>query len=92
MLGAFGPEVGLIARAGIEANLAQISGTDDPQALAILYASTDRVIVGEELYATSAYLNRTKAKLVSLAAQDVVRIVLILFVIIVAFLRLLGAL
>jgi hypothetical protein len=90
MLGAFGPEVGLISRAAVEANLAQISGSDDPQALAILYASTDRVVVGEELYATSAYLNRTKAKLVSLAAQDVVRIFLILFVIIVAFLRLLG--
>jgi hypothetical protein len=92
MLGAFGPEAGLIACADVEANLAQISGSDDPQALAILYANTDRVIVGEELYATDAYLGRAPAKLASLVAEDIVRIILILFVIIFAFFRVLGAL
>jgi hypothetical protein len=92
MLGAFGPEVGLIAQAGEDANLAQIAGTDDLQALSILYASTDRVIVGEELYATDAYLNRGVAKLASLVAEDVARIILILFVIILAILRVSGVL
>lgn len=92
MLGAFGPEVGLIARAGAEAGLAQVGGSDAPQALAILYANTERVVVGEELYATGAYLNRTAVKLASLVAEDLARIFLILAVIVFAFLRVLGAL
>jgi hypothetical protein len=87
MFGAFGPEVGLIARAGAEANLVQLSGSDDPQALSILHASTDQVVVGEELYATGGYLDRTAAKLASLAAEDVVRILLILFIIFAALFR-----
>lgn len=92
MFGSFGPEVGLITHAGATANLVQIGGTDDPQALSILYAGTDRAVVGEELYATDAYLNPTAAKLASLAAEDVVRIILILIVVIGAILNLLGAL
>jgi hypothetical protein len=92
MLGAFGPEVGLIAHAGAEADLVQISGSDDPQALAILHASTDNVVVGEELYATDAYLHRNAVKLASLVAEDVARIFLVLFVIIFAFFRVLGVL
>jgi hypothetical protein len=91
MFGSFGPEVALIARAGAEADLVQIGGSDDPQALAILHSNTDRVVVGEELYATGAYLERTAAKVASLAAEDLARIVLIVFVIVVAFIRLVGA-
>jgi hypothetical protein len=92
MFGAFGPEVGLIAGPGAGANFIQVSGTDSSQALSILYASADQVAVGEELYATEVYLNRTPFKLASLAAEDVARFVLILFVIIAAILRLVGAL
>jgi hypothetical protein len=92
MLGAFGPEVGLVARAGDEANLVQISGSDNPQALAVLYASNDQIVIGEELFATGAYLDRTPAKLASLAAEDVMRIILILFMIFFAFFRTLEAL
>lgn len=92
MLGAFGPEVGLIARAGAQADLFQISGSDDPRALAILYTSTDRVVIGEELFATGVYLHRARAKVASLAAEDIARIALIVFMIFVAFLRLVGVL
>jgi len=92
MFGAFGPEVGLIARAGAEADLVQISGSDDPRALAILYTSTDHMVVGEELFATGVYLDPTAAKLASLAAEDVARITLILFLIFIAFFRLAGTL
>jgi hypothetical protein len=92
MFGSYGPEVGLIAGAGIDTNLIQISGSDNPQALSILYTSADQVAVGEELYATEVYLNRTAPKLVSLAVEDLVRIILILFVILVAILRWIGAL
>jgi hypothetical protein len=92
MFGAFGPEVGLITAAGVGAGLVQIAGTDEPQALSILYASADRVVVGEELFATSVYLDRTTARVASLVTEDVARIVLVLFAILYALLRLVGAL
>jgi hypothetical protein len=91
MLGSFGPEVGLLTQAGSQAGLVQIGGTDAPQALSILYASTDQLIIGEELYAADAYLRPSKAKLFSLVAEDVVRLVLIAGVIVFAILRILGA-
>jgi hypothetical protein len=92
MFGSFGAEVGLIAGTGADADLIQISGTDSAQALSILYTSADQVAVGEELYATEVYLNRTGPRVISLAAEDIARIALILFVIIVAIFRWLGAL
>lgn len=92
MFGAFGPEVGLIARAGVEADLVQISGSDDPRALAILISSTDHVTVGEDLFAVGVYLNRAAAKVASLVAEDVARVILILLFIFIAFFRLVGAL
>jgi hypothetical protein len=92
MFGAFGPEVALIAGAGAGANFIQVSGSDNSQALGILYTSADQVAVGEELFAAEAYLHRTAPKAASLAAEDLVRVVLILFVIIVAALRLAGML
>ncbi len=92
MFGSYGSEIGLISGAGAYANLIQISGTGDSQALSILYTSADQVAVGEELYATEVYLNRTGTKVASLAAEDLARIALILLVVIVAILRWIGAL
>jgi hypothetical protein len=92
MFGSFGPEVGLIARAGAESNLIQITGSDDPGALSILYTSTDDVAIGEELYASSVYLDRAPARDASLVAEDLARIALILLVILLVFMRLMGAL
>lgn len=90
MLGAFGPEVGFLSQAGSRSGLVQIGGTDAPQALSILYPSTDRLVIGEELYATDVYLRPTSAKLFSLVAEDVVRIIIIVGIILFAILSILG--
>lgn len=92
MLGAFGPEAALLAHAGEQSQLVQISGTDDPQALAVLTATSQRVVVGEELFATSAYLDPTPVQTAALSAEDVVRVILALGLILMAFLRVTGAL
>jgi hypothetical protein len=92
MLGAFGPEVGLIARAGAEANLVQITGSDDPRALSILLTSADHVAIGEDLFAASVYLDQSANKLASLAAEDVARVILVLLLAFIAFFRLAGTL
>jgi hypothetical protein len=90
MFGAFGPEVAFIARAGDDAGLVQLTGTAGLQALSILYSSTDRVVIGEELFATGAYLQPTKTRLSSLVAEDAARYGLIVFMIVVAVLKVLG--
>jgi hypothetical protein len=92
MLGSFGPEVGLIARAGSDAGLVQIAGSDDLRALGVLYPATDRIVIGEELYATGPYLDRVRAKVASLIAEDITRMVIIGVVVVVAILRMVGAL
>jgi len=91
MLGAFGPEVAFISHAANEANLAQIGGTDDPQALSVLWAMTDGVVIGEELYATDTYLDRTMPKVMGLVAQDIARVILVVFIILFALFRIAGA-
>jgi hypothetical protein len=92
MFGSFGPEVGLIAQAGAGTNLYQVGGSDDPRALSILYASTNAVAVGEELFASGVYLDPTPAKEASLVAEDLARVALILLVILIALFGLLGVL
>lgn len=91
MLGAFGPEVGLIAHAGSQAGLVQIGGSDNLPALSILHVNTDHLAIGEDLYAADAYLDRSAYKVTSLVAEDVARILLILGIIFFVLLRVLGA-
>lgn len=55
----------------------QVGGTSVPEGAALLWASLDEAIVGEEVYAAGAYLHRP-SHLGSLATQDVMRIVAVL--------------
>jgi hypothetical protein len=74
MLGSFGPEALLLAEPTAQSGIPQVAGTDDPQAMAMLMAAADDPIIGEELYAVPAYLNRKPAHLASLRAQDLMRL------------------
>jgi hypothetical protein len=74
MFGSFGPEALLLAEPGVQSGIPQVAGTDDPQAMAMLLAAADDSVIGEELYAVPAYLNRKPAHLASLQAQDLLRL------------------
>jgi hypothetical protein len=78
MGGAFGAEVSLIADAGAHRGLPQLAAAADPRALGALYPTTDRLAMGEELYAAGAQMTGERRYLVSLVAQDVLRVVLVL--------------
>ncbi len=80
MVGRFGPELILMAEAANRQQIEQVIGTDDPTALAIATAVTDDVLIGEELFATSAYLQGSPSQLASLQLQDILRWVVVLFV------------
>lgn len=90
MLGSFGPEVLLLAESAEEKEAAQIAGADDPQAMSLLVASVDHPIIGEEMYAVPAYLNRQPAHLASLRVQDMMRIGIIFVIVIAVLVRTMG--
>lgn len=73
LLGRFGPEIAIITEAGSRRQVAQIIGSDDPQAIALATTVTEDVLVGEEMLAAGAYLEGKPAQVASLQAQDVMR-------------------
>ncbi len=80
MIGAFGPEVSLIADASARRDLPQLAAVADPRAIGALYPATDRLAMGEELYTASAQMTEERYYAVSLIAHDVLRIILVLII------------
>lgn len=89
MVGAFGPEAGLIAAEGAKQGLTQIGASTDARALAVMQPSVDHLLLGEEIFAAGAYLDRKPGHLARLAAQDLARYILVATIIVAAVLRLL---
>jgi len=92
LLGSFGSEVGLLADAAERTGSLTIGGSDNLPAQAVLWASMEEPLVGEELFAGGAYLQVNPMHASSLIAQDVLRWILIGFIIIGAVLKLAGVL
>ncbi len=78
MAGAFGSEVSLIADAGARRDLPQLAAAAAPVAIGALYPTTDRLAVGEELYAAGAQMTEKRPYLVSLVTQDILRIIVVI--------------
>ncbi len=69
-LGMFWAESLILAETGNTTGAIQIAGTDAVTQLPFFITSCDYTIIGEELYAASAYLSREPILLGSLKAQD----------------------
>jgi hypothetical protein len=69
-LGKFYAESLLLAETGSLAGSIQISGTDEIAQIPFFVAATDYTLIGEELYAASAYLGREPILLGTLKGQD----------------------
>lgn len=80
MVGRFGPELAIMAEAANRQNIEQIIGTDDPTALAVATAVSDNLLIGEELFATTAYLEGNPSQIASLQLQDILRWIIVLFI------------
>jgi hypothetical protein len=80
MYGAFGAEVSLITDAGVRRDLPQLAAAAAPRALGALYPAIDRLAVGEELFAAGAQMTEERRYPVGLAAQDVLRVILVLII------------
>jgi hypothetical protein len=76
-MGAFYAESLLLAETGFAAGAIQIAGTAMPEQLPFFIAACDYTLMGEELYAASAYLSKEPLMLGSLKGQDLIKILLI---------------
>lgn len=88
LIGHFGPEVALLTEAGERVGSLTIAGTDQVSAQAVLYATAQEPLVGEEVFASGAYLGTAPAHAASLRVQDWLRWLLIVIIILGALARL----
>ncbi len=90
MSGSFGSEGGLTADFGRRENAFVLAGTDDIQSQALLYATADYPLIGEEVFANGAYLKMGPIHDASLRTQDVIRFVVIGLILLGTFLTTIG--
>ncbi|MEW6411559.1 MAG: DUF6754 domain-containing protein [Candidatus Zixiibacteriota bacterium] len=72
-MGKFFAESLLLAETGAVAGSIQIAGTDEIAQIPFFIVACDYTLIGEELYAASAYLGREPILLGSLKAQDIAK-------------------
>ena len=81
-MGAFFAESLLLAETGNAAGSIQIAGTARPEQLPFFIAACDYTLMGEELYAASAYLSHEPLMLGGLKGQDLMKVLIIVSIII----------
>lgn len=90
MMGYFYAESLLLAETGASIGAIQIAGTDSYTQLPFFITTCDYTLMGEELYAASAYLSREPKLLGSLKGQDIGKAVLLIILILGTLLATLG--
>jgi hypothetical protein len=79
LLGTFEAESLILAETGNSINAIQIAGTDSTIQLSFFIVACDYTLIGEELFAASGYLSGDKKILASVRAQDIMKVIIILF-------------
>ena len=77
-LGKFYAESLILAETGFQAGSIQIAGTDELTQIPFFVAACDYTLMGEELYAASAYLSKDPLQLGTLKAQDWAKMIIAL--------------
>ncbi len=90
LAGHFGSEVALITDASERNDAMSLAGSDSVSAQAVLYATADEPLIGEEIFAAGAYLKAGPVHIASLHSQDVFRWLLAGIILIGALLKLVG--
>jgi len=80
-MGAFFAESLIMAETGNAAGAIQIAGTAQPSQLPFFVAACDYTLIGEELFAASAYLSKEPKLLGSLKGQDMGKAAILIFII-----------
>jgi hypothetical protein len=90
LTGWFGNEIIWLTTAGERQSSPTIAGTAQLPAQAIIYASASDPLIGEELFASGAYLGISKLHEASITVQDVMRWVIIILILVSVVTNLLG--
>ena len=86
LVGSYGEEAGLITGASQSAGAFSVGGSNTLGGQALLYASAQQPLIGEEVYSTGAYTDAGRVHQASLRAQDILRWLIILIIITTALL------
>jgi len=81
-MGAFFAESLLLAETGNAAGSIQIAGTARPEQLPFFIAACDYTLMGEELFAASAYLSHEPIMMGGLKGQDFMKIAIVILIIV----------
>lgn len=90
IIGDLGAEAALLAEAADREDTTLIAASDNLSAQSILYASAQEPLIGEELFASGAYVGAGASHDASLQVQDILRWLVILAILGGAFLKLMG--
>ncbi len=92
LMGNFGVEAALLTDAAERENTFLLAASSDLTAQAVMYASARELLIGEELFAADAYSGGGPLHSASLTVQDVLRWLIVIFVLVAAVLKLAGLL
>jgi hypothetical protein len=82
LLGYFAAESLLLAEAGQQVGAMQVAGSVSPEQVPFFICTCDYTLIGEELFAASAYLTREPVQLGSLYGQDRAKMLFFVFILI----------
>ncbi|MCB0317951.1 MAG: hypothetical protein KDD56_04285 [Bdellovibrionales bacterium] len=82
LFGAFAAESLLLAEAGQQVGAMQVGASVSPEQVAFFICTCDYTLIGEELFAASAYLTKEPVQLGSLIAQDRAKLLFFILIII----------
>jgi hypothetical protein len=92
LMGNFGVEVALLTDAVERENTFVLAGSDNVAAQAVIYASTQELLIGEEIFAAGGYVESGPLHIASLNVQDILRWLIIAAILVGALLTLAGVL
>lgn len=90
LIGNFGPEVGLLTEATEREKAFTLAASDSLPAQAVLFASAQEPLIGEELFAAPAYLQTRPVYPASLRVLDLLRWAVIVLIVVGIILKLIG--
>ncbi len=82
LLGTFEAESLILAETGNSIGAIQIAGTDSTIQLSFFIVACDFTLIGEELFAASGYLSGDRSIMASVRAQDILKIIIIVFLLV----------
>lgn len=92
LMGNFGVEAALLTDAAERSQVFNLAASDNLEAQAVLYATAQQPVIGEELFAAGAYFDLGSMHHASVTVQDILRFIFIAAMLIGALLKLAGIL